>query len=121
MRRGSGDFTEASASLGAMTEEEKRKSAKLARRTIRRKSLQSADSTRSLFGHKEGPGKQVSDKRRTQIAASGQQPPGLSLDGVAEHTPRGGGATERDERDPPPPADAALEAEDSSAPAWVRV
>ena len=87
-----------------MTEEEKRKSAKQARMT-RKLSLFSADSSRDLHGHKDKPGREVSDKRRTQMAAFSQRPQGVApLEGVAEDTPHGGSATERDERGPPMPA-----------------
>ena len=104
MRRGSGAFSKEPASSAGMTEEDKRKSAKQARMT-RKLSLFSADSSRDLHGHKDKPGREVSDKRRTQMAAFSQRPQGVApLEGVAEDTPHGGSATERDERGPPMPA-----------------
>ena len=43
-----------------------------ARKRARRASLKSADSSRSLFGHKEGPGRQVSERRESKLSEAQQ-------------------------------------------------
>jgi len=72
---------------------------KAQRRAARRRSLHAADSARSLMGHKEGPGRDVSERRKTQILTQrGALPPSLApsplttttLGGIDEaHTARG--------------------------------
>ena len=58
--------------------EEEEEAARMARRRAtlqaRRRSLQAADSTKSLFGHKEGPGREVSEHRKTQLDKKSQAP-----------------------------------------------
>ena len=70
--------------------------------------MQAGDSSGSLLGHKERPGREVSDRRSKQLAASSRRPlplaaagaPNSPLESVSETTPRGGSATTRDEREP---------------------
>ena len=66
---------EFSAASSGMTAEEQRRLTIRKHREARRKSLHAADSMRSLTGHKEGPGRQVSEHRYSTLTERASQRP----------------------------------------------